>query len=216
VINIQPFIDSQTGLVAGADGGRDNETLDTATFKFLQKELSPAMNQAIDQFLNVTRVSLGVWRRYPNASDNSVDNYVGIAYLSSGYAKTIQLRGENSFWCFNISNPNKFALRFWFGRFLGFAPFIRASATGKMGLIDAFFYAITCFLTSLSAPENTSDKCLQILMNDRVKGLHWLSDLGIKAFNSVMRRKYPRGVQSVYSIYFGPNHPFTLAAPCYF
>lgn len=209
---IEPFIDPATGLIASKDGGKDNEVLNLATFERLRGELTTDFEIALITFMNKTRVKDGLWFRYPGSTDNSVDNYIAYAYLSPMFALQTLKYGNKNFWCFNPAAPDSFTLRTWYGRFIGFKPFIKARIYERLNILDAFLFGVSAVFTAMSEYGNTTDKCLQVLMNRHVWDCHWLSNLFIRAFDKLMNRKYPRGLPQLYSIYFGPEHPFTQAA----
>lgn len=209
---LAPYIDPETGLIASKDGGKDNETLNVATFEHIHGELPTGLEVALILFMQKTKVKDGLWLRYLGATDNSVDNYIAVACLSPLFALQILKYGERNLWCFNPAVPDSFVLRCWYGRFLGFKPFIKARVYERMNTLDAFLFGASAVFTAFSEYGNTTDKCLQVLMNQYARNCHWLSDLFISLFERLMYRKYPKGLTELYGIYFGLDHPFTQAA----
>lgn len=211
-----PWIDEETKLVQAADHGRDNLILHTAHLMQLLLE-----NNHLDRYIywsgvvfgflsNPTvRTSPGFYRRYPNGPmDNSVDNYIGAACANDYHCMWIRAQGHMSNWCFNVEEPYKFKLKYWFGRFIGFPPFIKMASGEPVGLLSQLFFSVACIYSSLSSYGNTSDKLLQLLMNKRVKGKHFLVDKSISVWRWIMNKKYKRGEQELYGIYYGKAHPF--------
>lgn len=209
---IKPFLDPATGLIMSKDGGKDNEVLNCATLDMLDGCLPHDLEYALNRFVNQTAVKVGLYFRYPGANDNSVDNYIALAALSRVLAMKIFDYGSRNLWCFDPAYPTKFSFSKWYFRFIGFRPFIKARAGLGLNIFDAFLFSLSAVFTALSAYGNTSDKCLQVLMNFHMKESHWLVEFGIWSFNQLMRRKYPKGLAELYGIYFGPDHPFTQAA----
>lgn len=212
MIDVTPYIDSATGLMVSRDGGKDNEILNMATLEHVQGFLTEDQSLAVHTYLKNSEVQDGLFARSPGAQDNSVDNLIAIAYLSPVDAIDMYHYGRNNWWVFNVAKPGKLKLQFFFGRFVGFIPFLSAAAFGYMSTFEALLYAVSTIFTSFSEHGNTSDKCLQVLMNERVLGKHWLSDWGIRVFNKLMMEKYPGGLHELYTVYFGANHPFTINA----
>lgn len=213
---IEFFRDPDTGMIHAADGGRDNLILNTATLISLlsadESKQAWARDAAID-FLISSEVQPGLYKREPtHTGSNSVDNLIAAACVSQLIAWDIAEHGRKHRWCFNVERPGTFELKHWYGRFLGVPAFVRLRARDR-ALFDPLLFSIACVLSTFSKRENTSDKCLQRLMNEAIKGEHWLCDLAIRVWNKLMQRKYPGGLAELYGVYFGPLHPFARHAP---
>lgn len=217
---ISQYIDPTSGLVASQDGGRDNLVLFTVTALMLsspqsmisQQELLELTN-SLTTFLSLTEVKMGLYERLPGAKDNSVDNLIATAEISKEIALEIWDYGSKNSWCFNPAYPDDFSLKYWYGRFIGFVPHVKACAEIRLTLIDKVLWSIACIFSALSPYGNTSDKCLQFIMNHSMQGRSKLCDWAIDQWKWIMKHKYPMGMREVYSIYFGRDHLFAVDGP---
>lgn len=211
-INIKPYIDAETGMVMAADGGRDNLILNTATLIALLGDGSGWEMKAL-RFLSSVTVAPGLYKRYPgHTGSNSVDNLIGAACASYLIPSQIRLWARHSRWCFNVEKPGSWAFRHWYWKFIGIPPFIHMAAGRPIGLFYQLTFALACIFSTFSERGNTSDKCLQFLINRRVEHRYPLVNWSIRIWRNRMAKKYPGGMAEVYSIYFGPEHPFTRYA----
>lgn len=216
---IKPWID-ETGMIQAANHGRDNLILGTAHLIAL---LTDPLEQADWRFKawmflsDEVAVRSGLYKRYPDCTgNNSVDNLVAAAFASKAQALLIYIRGKKMHWSFDVENPDEFSWRYWYGRFIGFSPFIKMAAGASIGLVGQLLWSLACIFSALSSKQNTSDKLLQYLMNRIVGGRYWLCDRAMEFWRKIMARKYPGGMRDVYAIYYGPDHPFAKYAPADF
>lgn len=142
-----------------------------------------------------------------------MDNLIATAEISKEIALEIWDYGSKNSWCFNTAYPDDFSLKYWYGRFIGFVPHVKACAEIKLTLIDKVLWSIACIFSALSPYGNTSDKCLQFIMNHSMQGRSKLCDWTISQWRWLMQKKYPSGMAEVYSIYFGKDHPFAINGP---
>jgi hypothetical protein len=136
-------IDSRWGLPLPPDRGRDNFPVTAAWVCELGTEADRHyLRPHFKAYMEAARTSQpGVYHRERGVeSFNSVDNYIGIVYLSSrlnlNYDVEIYRHGENYGWVFDNIVPTrgfteelvKDKAREWFGRMIGFPVFVKAGA----------------------------------------------------------------------------------------
>ena len=203
--DIQPYLDLETGLLMAPDGGKDNLQLYSA---YLYRELirSGEYSRAViiyERVINyclANQVTLGLYRRSP-LNDNSIDNYTGIVYVSPDLSDYVLSRWSVRFACFDCDRPDWIGVgRYWFGRFLGFKPYLQACAEIKPNLINRVIWVLSC-LVSIKFSKGASDPLLQSLQCDKMA-------VYCPKTVSFWRSRY--FLKQLYSEYFGPNHPLTL------
>lgn len=215
---ILAYADSTSGLITASDGGRDNLVLFTVTAMIIPRLMSDAegwdLAGKINSFLDLTEIKIGLFERLPGARDNSVDNLVATAAFSDQRALEIWTYGSQNDWCFNPAEPGVFNFKYWYWpRFIGILPHIKACAGKPLNIVDTVLWSVACIFSALSARDNTSDKCLQFIMNHSMEGRSKLCDWTISQWRWLMQKKYPSGMAEVYAIYFGPKHPFAVNGP---
>lgn len=215
---MMPIIDavqevlSPYGLVWPLSQGADNLPVGQATLILLQaiaKESSINSIIALDNFLGRCRVARGLYRRTPeNTDQNSVDNYIASCFMS--HAKDIYWR---CVWRFGIFANDKFEPRSIFMRFFGFRPYAKFRAGYSLNILDRFILKTAMKLTLNNDPTDTSNKCLQVIINYALKGFYKDLDEAIHDWAVKMEAQYPDGLKGLYAYYWGKTHPFYLYAP---
>jgi hypothetical protein len=204
--------DPVTGLVWAQDFGKDNEPLFTATYLALIYPEEPSeLITFVSRFLDQTRTVVeGLYHRYPGSIDlNSVDNLIGIASMSERSAAILLRRGRSSFWCFNNTNPDKWTFRSWYGRFIGFKPFLKARLNIKLNPWEKGLYYLAAKFSLFSDRYDVGNKILQWLMNREVqRQWPWIAE----TWNASMLKRYPGGIHELCVIYHGQGHVVTMAA----
>lgn len=218
--DMKPWLDPETGLYQAPDHGRDNLIVHTAALMAqLPSDLHLYMSAKVFHVFvadNMT-VQRGLYRRYPGALlENSVDNLIALACANDYFAMQILQRGREYHWCFDVAYPLGMSFKYWYGRFIGFPPFIAMAAGKKIGIISQLLFSVACIYSAFSKYDNTSDKCLQYLMNKRVYGKYRLVDWSIRVWRKLMLRKYKAGLWELYFRYYGPGYPLTWNARCDF
>lgn len=220
--DLDRWIDPETGLITAADGGVDNLATCTATaLQFLGAEDRLTLRSRVIEFFRLCEVKPGLYSRRPgDHGTGSVDNLVGMACLSyqldtDHRYKMLKYADAND-WVFDVENPGSSSVRNNYGRFAGIPPFLKIAAGVGAPLYDQVIMAGATVFNAGSARENTSDKCLQILINSVVSGRYTICSLGIGVWKTWMQKKYPRGQRELYEIYWGVAHPFTLESPTLF
>lgn len=160
----------------------------------------------------VCLVNVGLIRRHPGADDTSQQELAGCASLNPLGAQDIESYGRKNDYCYNVSNPGKFSWQFFFARFIDFEPFICMMA-GKRIWFGQILWSIGLITTALSAYGNTSEKCYKWLQVERVAGKYFLTNRAIYIWRKLMQKKYPRGPQELFEIYFPAKHPLIQYAP---
>ncbi len=220
------ILDPTWRLPLGADGGRDNIQKDTAVAVALEEPCArKEWGALLARFMRSTQEAQGLYRREPGNKDaQSVDNYIGIQVCECLlYQCTVNIlaRALGYNWTFSISDP-KGAFRIyapktwhlardWFGRFIGFPPFVRASATGQMSLFQSVLFFLSVIPTVATSKSNTSDKILLWLMFQAIPCNRLLLRCARKLWVWRMSKQYG-DLSGLMSIYYGIEHPFTLAA----
>lgn len=217
-MNLIQYTDKQTGLILASDGGRDNMPVCTALAHILTDDCVQAdlLEERAEDFINRpdVKVEWGTFRRYPGANDNSVDNMIGLCYLSKNYAQWIWQYKWESLFSFNVSNYKKFSFKWWYGRFLGFPSYVKFVATGDIGILDYVLVSISMWFSTFGAKEDTSNKILQYIMNQKYakNDNSRILNFFLKRWNKKMNKIYAYGPKQMFEIYFGASHPFTMAA----
>lgn len=140
----------------------------------------------------------------------SVDNIVGFICADVGFG--IYQYGKQTFWSYDCSAPYRFSLRYCVARFPGFVSFIKLSAGKEISLFGRVAIFLSAIFNTFSSRDNTSDKCLQYLLNKLLTQNSWT----VRCWKYLMMRKYPGGLKELYLVYFGKDHPFTKYAPTQF
>ena len=161
ILNLENLIDQDTGLVRAADGGRDNMPVTTAIAIILTESEAQAvqLTSRFVMFLTRTSVSLGggIFRRYPGANDNSVDNMVAACCISRDYAKIVYACSNTTKWCYNVASPGTFSFQYWYQRFIGFPSFVKASSEA-LNPIDALSIQQPVSITSSDREQTRAIK----------------------------------------------------------
>ena len=202
--DIQPWIDSETGLMTAADGGRDNLILMSS---YLYRELinngeyqdAATLFTRCMRFITVTTVAPGLYKKLPDSlDDNTEDNMVGNCYMSPAIAAKICVRWNYHLSCFDVNNPNKFALnRNFFGRFFGLKAYIIASSGFKPWLIQRLIWCVSTWY-SVKTSKGASDPLKLMLECDKME--KWCP-------KTVAYWHKNNSAKVLYAEYFGPNHP---------
>lgn len=205
---------SPYGLVWPIDKGQDNLPVAQATLILLQeirKEPTDISGKALQSFLFKCMVDTGLYRRTPDNTDqNAVDNYIAVCFAHPWSSLGIYWRCVYRLgWFAN----DKRELRAWFVRFLGFRPFAKAASGRALNWLDRKILIISMVTTLNNDPTDTSNKCLQVLINWRLKGKYPDIDQAIASWVSKMEDQYPNGLKSLYFYYWKILHPFYEYAP---
>ena len=218
--DIQPYLESEYKMATPSTGGGscDNLILYHYTYYTLLTDFSELAKVKIEmiQYNDLCYYLPGIYTRHPNQLDNqnSVDNYIAIA-LSSASASADILEHNKKFYIYDTnSKDGKTGIDSWFGRFIGFSSLLKY-LNHKENFLDNIALCAAMLFTLRTPKEDTSNKCLQLLINRYLKhtGPGILIGLALKIWDSYMLKQYPNGVAEMYSIYFGKDHPFTLYAP---
>lgn len=205
--DIQPWIDSETGLMTSADGGRDNLIL-MSSYLYLELLSNGEYQDAITlaqrcvRFIGTTVVTPGLYKKLPNSTDdNTEDNMVGNCYMSSDTAAKIKTRWDYHLSCFDVNYPNKFAFnRNFFARFIGLKAFIVASAGVKPWFFQRWLWSLSAVF-SVWISKGASDP-LKLMLQCVVMEKY--------CPKTVAYWHRHNSVSDLYSQYFGPNHPLTI------
>lgn len=202
-------IDPETGLITAWDGGTDDCQLYTAEFLTLnfKEELALYLDRDIIKTENIS----GFFRRKIN-DNNSVDNYIGVCSVFTATAADVLSYSQRHFWCFNFDNPGKFVFRWWWGRFVGFPPFVKVCAGCEIGLISQLLYSIALLFNLFANRGDVGNQILQWLSNTKLKGKHRLTNLVIRFWEWMMLKRYPGGVYDLMVCYHSSEHPISKAA----
>lgn len=205
--NMSPF-----GLAWPLSKGTDNLPVGQATLILLQaiaKESSVSSVIALDGFLNKCRVGRGLYRRTPeNTDQNAVDNYIAGCFMS--HAKDIYWR---CVWRFGIFANDKFEPRAIFARFFGLRPYAKFRAGYSLNAFDRWILKVSMNMTLNDDPTDTSNKCLQVIINYALKGFYPDIDQAISEWATKMADQYPGGLKDLYTYYWGKEHTFYHYAP---
>lgn len=202
-------IDPETGLITAWDGGTDDCQLYSAELLALNYQEGLALY--LDRSIYNNEIASGLFRRKQN-DNNSLDNYIGICWTFTEDAKRILTYGQKHFWCFNFETPGKFAFRWWFGRFIGFPPFVKVCAGRKIGLISQLLYSLACLFSLFAKRGDVGNQILQWLMNTKMKRISKILNCIIKIYEWAMLKRYPGGIYELMCIYHGREHPISKAA----
>lgn len=215
-MDLAKYVDPETGLFTGADGGRDDMPVVAAVAIFVSNDPIYVLKtaQRVLLFLEREDINLGwgIFRRYPGANDNSMDNMVAACFVSPEFAKSVLAGASMTEWCFNVRNPLRFSVQDFYGRFIGFIPFVKACAEADLNRVNIFLSSVACLYSTISPYGDTTNKILQMLMNVRLRGRDKWLDRAINEWCAIMQRRYPKGPKELLGLYYGIDHPITLEA----
>lgn len=153
----------------------------------------------------------GLYARRPWADDNSVDNYIAISSASFVRSCFIRNYAENNHWCFNLKEPGKFIFHDWYGRFIGFPPYIRMRSKVPH-FFDHILFSIACMASLFCKKTDVSNLILQWIMNSTIEECK----LPKKLWAWIAMKRWPGGMKEVFSYYHGKDHPFVKYAQSHF
>lgn len=143
--------------------------------------------------------------RFPGRKDDiSQDELIGANVLHYIYGRSTR---NNPYGCYNLKNPSKFDIRYWFARHLDFAPLIKASNKIELSFFDQISWAAAVILTANDREMETSGKLLRFVQFPVIAGKYSICDMAIKYFLNKVSLK------NAYRIFFGDNHPFYTYCP---
>jgi hypothetical protein len=194
--------------------GADNIVVFTAWAAELGSDEDRAVIKArLVPFLEASRTSEpGVFHKNPEnkIGQQSVDNVIAICYLAwklgLPYATEIYRHGYDFNWTFDNKDPSRGLTEElltaraspWFGRFLGFAPFVKAAAGFALTIREqwAFGTAIEANFgrknTALEHRDLTDvgNFALQLFENRVLAGRHYLTSVWIAWWAKNMGKRY--------------------------
>lgn len=229
---IQPWLDIQTGLMTASDGGKDNLILMSA---YLLRELvrsgeidaAHILLERMQIFLSACQVAPGLYLRAPgNTEQNSVDNLVGACAAGTEVAEAIRVRWNRHLSCFDVSNPNKFAINSnFYARFIGTKAYIVVTADKKPWFIQKWFWNFSVWWSIKSTFPGVVRSILELLAKIAAKfgktvtlpggasnpllmslQVDYMSECCPKV-SEWWSKHY--SIQNLYSQYFGPTFPLT-------
>lgn len=218
----KPFYNFDISMMTLTDPAEstDNNYLFTGTFFFTAFRLSGAspdltrMLTASYFSLEFNRAEFGLYHPFKSwsAPNLSHDEILGLCILYPPLARDIFWWGCLHFWVFDNIKQALFKPSQWIGRFPTLVYFIKSRA--EVWEWNPFNYLYACLeflmIDRASPIGETSGKCRRFLMAhyffQEKKGL-----IRYAASKYLDRLTYRYGtVGGLYSIYFGPTHPFTL------
>jgi hypothetical protein len=209
--------DPATGMVRAPDKGLDNLILNSATLFTLlvDHEEKLSWQSQCQEFLRKCQLELGCFARSPgHAGPNSVDNLIAAMVVGAPMQRfDIYQRGVRCFWYYRSTELFNFAD--WYGRFLGFPTSMRRMLGRQLKWGDKLRWKLSAWWTIRTPREQTSDKCLLVLMIRREAEIWGWNDKLILWALARLEQAYPLGLRELYGIYFGKAHPFTDAAPAH-
>lgn len=210
------------GLVPNPpDHSTDNGLLFTATYLVLNRE--SVTRDEINHFINLVRsceAMPGCYFRYPGDPQlNRHDDLVGILAVSKLFAlpfkEDIYQFAEAHDYTWNQLRPDDLTWSEWLGRMIYLGPLIRVATGRLLGKFSQLKIALA-FLGNLSeSKEETSGKCLLMLVSKAVYGNYEMVDKAIDIWRLRMRFLYS-SPREMYGMYFKPVsgrlHPFAQYA----
>lgn len=154
----------------------------------------------------------GLFARFPSRKNDDIsqDEIYGICYGSPGDAENVCTYGSQNYWSYWLANPNHFRWQYFFGRYPCFIPYVKTCA-GKPIPFSQFLWCIGFLASSLTSHSETTGKLLSWLQIP-VMQKHLFPRLTIKLWKRIMKYRYPGGMKDIMTIYFGPEHPFSLTS----
>ena len=132
--------------------------------------------------------------------------YYPIAWLVNGFKAPRR---------FYNTRPYDWSIQSWWGRSPGFMALLELSATDKTSVFRYFSLWLGQYLPLFQHKNETSDKKLTYVVWQwlKTRGLFWR--LSYKLWCFMLLRIHPKGMQDVYEIYYGKEHPLTIYTPVY-
>lgn len=173
-----------------------------------------------EDFIESCRQKNGLLVRYPKDTGHEApDDYIGAVaalYAVSDHSTILQWYSWGLTHDFTYDNvdPEKFSIEQCFGRFPDFAPFMKAAAGDSLNILDQF-RACSAFLWSAwwDSETDTTSIILNWCKVQVLRGRYSLVDAAIRFWQQRWMRVYPTGMQSVFAVYFHPEHPFVDYGP---
>jgi hypothetical protein len=127
-------------------------------------------------------------------------------------------------WLYNKCNPPRqfynvrpydWSIQSWWGRSPGFMGLLELSALDRTSWFRLFALWLGQFLPLFQPKNETSDKKLTYIVWQwlKTRGKFW--NLSYKLWCFLLTRIHKNGMQDVYRIYFGDDHPLTKHTPRY-
>lgn len=142
------------------------------------------------------------WKVNPG-DETQCDDYWGALLISRPWAQEILAYGKAHWWCFDIGGQGRF--KYWFGRFLPFASFVKVCAGERPNRLEAFCLALYILFSAYkisNADGNMKAYCV-------ISRAQWASPWcawAAKIWNRRIRARYGF-VGLSWAEYFGPDHP---------
>lgn len=209
--DLEPYTEpcGLVGLVPNPpDGSTDNGLLFTATSEVLKKVLGERqLIPGLEELALSAEVLPGVLSRWPldvkGASITHWDDHCGVACASMPMAYRILCHGRATGWRFGGE---------FLARIIDFAPAVTMASGASPGFLGQLAACLGLLGNLWEPKQETSGKCL-LYLKCRVYDWHTargypLLRLCVKLWRARMRRLYG-DLSGLYTIYFGPDHPFT-------
>lgn len=130
-----------------------------------------------------------------------------IAWILSGF------KPPRFFW--NIEEPTYFCLPGWHGRSPGHMAQMRLCAGRKIGLFGHAAIWVGQFLGCFKHTGDTDARKLPYVDWQVLKEINWFWRTSYRLWCWILMKQYKRGMQDVYEIYYGKNHPMAVYSPPY-
>lgn len=220
---LKPYLYGSSGVVSLYAGGVcDNLFLFTAHAAALadrlgDDELAASLKYSGVLYAKASSIEPGLIKRRPDdAGANSYDEIFGACYLewSRGGFRIpfdVYAYGMKHWFCYDVENPGKLSLRFFFARNVTFIPFVKACGRMKVGVIGQAAWTLGAWLSLLTPKSNTSGKLLIDLQILPMWRTGFIAKVGVQVWLYFMKRQY-KSRKAIYEIYF-PNHPLSQYQP---
>lgn len=159
----------------------------------------------------------GLYNRGPRKMGDLIghDDYVSLAGVSAiigaPFAKEIAQYGSSHFWSFNNVEPGKWTLQSFQGRHLDLVPFWNVCAGNSVSWAGRFLLSKSIAWSS----GNASAMILKWIQCRALLGRMSQFDEAIDDWKHYLIKRYPMGMMSVFSEYYGPQHPFAKYGPIF-
>lgn len=185
-------------------GCRTTDSMDNATALIIFSELFDDSRLSKQLYSHGELTSA---RRIDDAQDEERSfKYYPIAWLLNG------LKPPRRF--YNV-RPNDWSIQSWWGRSPGFMALLELSALDRTSWFRYFALWVGQFLPLFQPKNETSDKKLTYLVWQWLKTRNRFWNLSYKLWCLILTKIHPNGMQDVYKIYYGEDHPLTKHTPRY-
>lgn len=149
----------------------------------------------------------GEFMRHPTATTSmSWDDHTSAAAMSSWLAWRILRYGQTHNWTWDVGTKKLWRLPI-------FVPTVKAGTIGSINILWQAWASIAYIANCFEGAEHTSGKKSLWVAQEALYGSGFLITKVIDLWRWAQMKRYPGGIQDVFKVYFGPDHPIARYSP---